>query len=551
MAEIIENGQEISREEVQAAIAKAIELRALHAALMQGSINSPANFSFPASSPAAAPYLAPQFSAHDYPVFTPSYEDDEQLQFENNRAISESWNVNGEENSINSYSKMFDSPSNKRLLPHVCPSSAAADDQKSVANSCSTNLHRRISSCHSHDFCNHHPTRRNSLGEVIRPATYSSSSCNKCNPATISIQNSKSVGPMTDSHLSVKTRQKNRGLMNLSWLFLKKKNKKDCASPNRTTESNIPSVEELMNELQEAKENRDAAVKEVSGMKTSIRELKLKLEYLETYCEELKKALRQAVETKELSIDGKLENPSMMPVSDEVMVEGFLQIVSETRSSVKQFCKTLITQIDETDGNLMNNLNNNLLQPYKLSLTSKYSKGFLYHLECMINEALYEDFENCMFQKNGCRNILNPEQHRQAQFSSFVALRNLSWNEVLRKGTKFYSEEFSRFCDQKMVGIIAGLSWSRPWPEQLLQSFFVAAKCVWLLHLLAFSFGPPVGILRVEENKVFDGNYMEDVFVDKKRLNGAGRVKVMVMPGFYVQDRVLRCKVICRYKSLT
>jgi hypothetical protein len=24
----------------------------------------------------------------------------------------------------------------------------------------------------------------------------------------------------------------------------------------------------------------------------------------------------------------------------------------------------------------------------------------------------------------------------------------------------------------------------------------------------------------------------------------------MVMPGFYVQDRVLRCKVLCRHKSV-
>lgn len=58
---------EVSRQEIQAAIAKAVELRALHAALVQGS--SPANLRFPSSSPASHP--ASQFSAQDYPVFTP------------------------------------------------------------------------------------------------------------------------------------------------------------------------------------------------------------------------------------------------------------------------------------------------------------------------------------------------------------------------------------------------------------------------------------------------------------------------------------------------
>lgn len=175
----------------------------------------------------------------------------------------------------------------------------------------------------------------------------------------------------------------------------------------------------------------------------------------------------------------------------------------------------------------------------------------MYHLEAIINETLFQDFENIAFQKNGSRNLLDPHQDRQAQFQSYVFLRNLSWSEVLRKGTKYYSEEFSKFCDQKMSCIISTLNWTQPWPENLLHSFFVAAKCIWLLHLLAFSFNPPLAILRVEENRNFDSHFMEDVFMHKRKSSGPSRVKVMVMPGFYVQERVLRCKVLCRYKSET
>ncbi|KAI8573139.1 hypothetical protein RHMOL_Rhmol01G0255800 [Rhododendron molle] len=594
MAQILQNNNgnntnEIRREEIQAAIAKAVELRAIHASLVRGS--SPSNFRYPSPSPVPHHHTS-QFSAHDYPVFTPSYEEEplpgyQQMQYlDNQSSVSEFWEEyglggsgNGNETMmITDYKNIANASSRKGILPsellkldsHVCP----AEDQKSVTSTKITSLLRKSP---GNDF--HKPSsRRKSMGDFK-----SVSSCNKCNPAVISSEtenptrnnskNSNIVVPLTDSHSSLHSQPKSRGL-SLSWLFprIRKKHKNVSSSPNRTESEEVShvmgatSIETLKRELMEAKESRDKALIEVGEMKSSLGELKGKLEYLETYCEELKKALRQAVvqrktndsqvpemlgnlpkRGKPVSLEGDVENP--MPVSEEAMVEGFLQVVSEARLSVKQFCKNLVSQIGETDSTLMENIDY-LLQPYKLSLNSKYSRAVLYHLEAIINQSLYQDFENPVFQKNGSPKLLDPNQDRQAKFSSFVSLRNLSWNEVLRKGTKYYSEEFSKFCDQKMSCIITTLNWTRPWPEQLLQSFFVAAKCIWLLHLLAFSFGPPLGILRVEENRSFDPHFMEDIFVDRQRSRGPSRVKIMVMPGFYVEDRVLRCKVLCRYKSV-
>lgn len=454
------------------------------------------------------------------------------------------------------------------LQTHVCPT----DDQRSVTGSSTNNNNALLTTSPGTDFCK---SRRNSLGEFRSI----SSSCNKCRPAVISTEtdlsaksfkNSNLVVPLTESHSSLNSQPKNRGL-NLSRLFprLKKKNKNEN-SPNRAESEEVSqifkdlgmiSVETLKKELLEANERRDTALSEVAEMKSSMGDLRQKLEHLETYCEELKKALRQAAQTKSSQVIAKLGNLSkqgksidgngenLMPVSEEAMVEGFLQMVSEARLSVKQFCKILLGQIDETDNNLRDNLNF-LLLPYKLSLNLKFSKAILYHVEAIINQSLYQDFENCVFQKNGSPKFLDPQQERHSQFSAFVALRNLSWNEVLRKGTKYYSEDFSKFCDQKMSLIITTLNWTRPWPEQLLQAFFVTAKCIWLLHLLAFSFNPPLGILRVEENRTFDPHYMEDIFMDRQKTQGPSRVKITVMPGFYVHNRVLRCKVLCRYKSV-
>ncbi|KAI3461075.1 hypothetical protein Pfo_017738 [Paulownia fortunei] len=573
------HGNEISRQDIQAAIAKAVELRALHAALMQG--NSPANLRFPSASPVSR--HTSHLSAQDYPVFTPSYDDEplpgyQQILMEN-RNYAESWGEhtldggNIDETVLSDYKTM--NASSRKGLPselmnfegHICP----AEDQNSMAGFCANNINM-LRASPGPDYSK---SRRNSMGDIK-----SISSCNKCKPAIISSESdgltkngrkSNIIVPLTDSHSSLHSQPKNKGL-GFSWLFprLKKKNKNEnspvCPQSEEVSQMlkdlGMVSVETLKKELMEANESRDAALTEVAAMKSSLGELNRKLVYLETYCEELKKALRQAVQVKisqpvekltslpkrGKSIDGNAENS--MPVSEEVMVEGFLQIVSEARLSVKQFCKTLVGQIEENDHTLVDNLNL-LLQPYKLSLNSKYSKAVLYHLEAVINQSFYQDFENYVFQKNGAPKLLDPQEDRQARFQSFVALRNLSWNEVLRKGTKYYSEEFSKFCDQKMSGIIATLGCTRPWPEQLLQAFFVAAKCIWLLHLLAFSFNQPLGILRVDENMLFEPNYMEDIFADRQRSQGSSRVKIMAMPGFYVLDRVLRCKVLCRYKSVS
>ncbi|WJX69663.1 hypothetical protein P8452_53875 [Trifolium repens] len=566
------NNTEFNRQEIQTAIAKAVELRALHAALTQGNSPNPSpgphNTRFPSTSPAS------HFSAQDYPVFTPSYEDEPHQNPTKSRTVSESWDENGVEggNIIEStiVQDYKEKSSSRKVLPfgfsnkesHMCP---IIDDTKSVTGSCAN--HITVLQTSPNEYFK--SRRRNSLDD-FKPL----SSCNRCKPALITSEfdntknnnrSSNIVVPLTDSHASFQTQHKSKGM--ISWLFpkfkKKHKNKNESFSPNRTEseevsqilnkDMGIMSIEMLKRELMEAHESRDSAILEVSEMRSSFGELKQKLEYLEGYCEELKKALKQAMQAKESPLcDEKLgngENLMMpMPVSEDVMVEGFLQIVSESRLSVKHFCKILISQIDENDQTLIENLNL-LLQPYKLSLNSKYSKAVLYHFEAFINNSLYQDFENSVFQKNGSAKFLDPRQDRRAQFSSYVALRNLSWNEVLKKGTKYYSEEFSKFCDQKMSCIITTLNWLRPWPEPLLQAFFVAAKCVWLLHLLAFSFTPTLGILRVEENRSFDGYYMEDLLTDRQRSQGPSKVKIMVMPGFYVQDKVLRCKVICRHKS--
>ncbi|XP_073145906.1 IRK-interacting protein-like [Henckelia pumila] len=551
---------EVKREDIEAAIAKSVELRALHAALMQGS--SPVNLRFDLASPLSC--NASQFSAQDYPVFTPSYEDESlpgyQQHVSENRNYADIWgdfssdreNVDGTVSTDYRLQNPFSIKGLPARLGSFDGLSSPLEDQNSTLCSCANNS-TVLGALPGPDSC-----RRSSLGDLT---LISASSCNKCKPAIISSEsdgvtkNSKKsnmIVPYADSHSSLNSQTSNKG-MNFSCLFprIKKKSKDERTPvppsieevPQTCKDSEIVSIETLKKELIKASESRDAALVEVAEMKSVLGELGHKLEYLETYCEELKKALQ----VKNPQTHPTKNGENFVPVSEEELIDGFSQLISESRLTVKQFCKILVGQIQETDQSLVNNLNS-LLQPYKLSLNSKYSKPVLYHLEAVLNQSLFQDFENIMFQRNGAPKILDPKQDRHEKWHSFLALRNLSWNEVLHKGINYYSDEFSKFCDTKMSGILATLRWTRPWSEQLLLAFFAAAKSIWLLHLLAFSSDPPFCIMRVDENRPFEARYMEDIFAERQN---TGRVKIMVLPGFYMQDRVVRCKVLCKYKHAT
>ncbi|CAM8916700.1 unnamed protein product [Rhodiola kirilowii] len=574
---------QVRRDEIQSAIAKAVELRALHAALTTKLSLShyPSSSSSPVSHSRPLSLLSAQ---EDYPVFTPTYDEEplpayhhQQIGLQN-RPLSGNWDICGTDAANNrdpivlwDYENEDDTYQQNGIHSHVYL------DHKSNAYSCANRSITATRSPNTNYIAK--SSRRSSLRDIN-----SISSCNKCKPAFISTQqvdNIKSDArvPFTDPNLSYHSQPKNRGI-NLSWLFPRFKKKQhnkfkghnfnfssSANSPRRViasepasrigSELGMISVERLKKKLIEAHESRDAALLEVAEMRSSLGELRQSLEYVEKYCEELKRALKKAGQAQHFQVLDLLQNlpnsiqgcnaDTGMPVSEDVLIEGFLQVVSKARLSVKEFCKNLLFQIDDTDEGLVDSVNM-LLQPYNLSLASKYSKLLLYHLEAIINQTLYEDFENCTFKKNGSPKLLDPYQQRQAQFASYLALQDLSWNEVLSKGTKYYSSEFSQFCDRKMSCIISLLNWTKPWPEQLLQAFFVTSKCVWLLHLLAFSFNQPLGILRVEDHRSFDAQYMDDILMERGKARGQSRVKTMVMPGFYVKDRVLRCKVICKYK---
>lgn len=316
-------------------------------------------------------------------------------------------------------------------------------------------------------------------------------------------------------------------------------------------------VSELSHKVIQATRKRDEALLEASRLKHSMSELEKKLNKLEIYCVNLKSNL-------EVCSNGSCTSPYLNPVKDlnpttkgtgmgighqDGLIESFCNSVAESRSAVRFLSRSLTVQLRQMGGKVYERISS-LLQPYEVKVCiTKNPRSVLFYLEALLNRAFYEDFESAGFQKSGSDLILNPVEKCEANYASFSILQGLTWEEVLNKGTRHFSEEFSRFCDRKMSEIVAMLGWNRAWPEPLLQAFFGAAKGVWLVHLLACSVHPSLHIFRVDKGVGFDNLYMEDMGGDKAQKLVPATVRIMVAPGFYVYSNVVKCKVVCRYSG--
>ncbi|KAI9076670.1 hypothetical protein K1719_041435 [Acacia pycnantha] len=299
---------------------------------------------------------------------------------------------------------------------------------------------------------------------------------------------------------------------------------------------------ELSHKLIQATRKRDEAISESSRLKYSMAELEKKLNRLEVYCHKLKSGLDKCSNNSPY----RMTKTQIFHESD-VVLKHFMVAVSEARSLVRFLSRSLIMQLRHMGGNKVHERVSLLLQPYEIKISlSNNSRSLLFYLEALLNKAFYEDFESIRFQKNASSFILNPEERCEVNFASFNMLHGLTWEEVLNKGTRHFSEEFSRFCDRKMSEIVAMLGWNRAWPEPLLQAFFVASKSVWLVHLLANSVHPSLPIFRVDNGVRFDSVYMEDMSGDNGTKLVSSIVRIMISPGFYVSGGVVKCKVLCR-----
>ncbi|XP_021753987.1 IRK-interacting protein-like [Chenopodium quinoa] len=403
-------------------------------------------------------------------------------------------------------------------------------------------------------------------------ATYSDRavSCNNCRPTTRE-KTSVVVVPV-DNHLnkhqhslSSSATPSPNGLFKSLIAGISRRSPKPSSSPAPETSSAAEreehwkiAVAELSHKLVQATRRRDEAILEASKLKYSMAELEMKLNRLEIYCHNLKSGLEicnqtqnQAQSPARFSSPGSSWNFPSNYNNHDLIIKNFLVAVSDARSSIRFLSKSLSSQLKLMGVKVFERLST-ILRSYDFKLSSSSSnsnqyRSLQFYLEALLSASFYEDFECSGFGKSSTDRILNPIDRCEANYSAYNGLKELAWEEVLNKGTKHFSEEFSRFCDRKMSEIVNMLGWNRAWPEPLLQAFFGASKSVWLVHLLANSVHPPLMIFRVEKGARFDLVYMEDMGGDKAKKLIPTMVRIMVAPGFYVNDNVVKCKVISRY----
>ncbi|KAL5211141.1 hypothetical protein ABZP36_006764 [Zizania latifolia] len=258
---------------------------------------------------------------------------------------------------------------------------------------------------------------------------------------------------------------------------------------------------DLSRRLAAATRTRDEALEETTRLKHSLAELEIKLARLEARV---------------------LPNPT----AASFPVESFLRAVSTARAAVR---------------NLTRALSNHLRSPANPGP----------NLESFLNRAFHADFE---LDTDGDVHTADPAGRCEANLAAYHANAALTWDEVLLHGTKHYSEGLSRFCDAKMSEVVSSLGWARAraWPEPLLQAFFLAAKGVWGVRLLARSVHPPLPVLRVDRGARFDSRFMEDAAAGRAGKLEPDSVKMMVTPGFHVYVAcagVVKCKVVCFYSN--
>ncbi|ERN13327.1 IRK-interacting protein [Amborella trichopoda] len=339
--------------------------------------------------------------------------------------------------------------------------------------------------------------------------TGKSVSCSTCRPSS---RDKISIVPLDASHHSSHTPNSPRHASNAIKAFFLSLTKR---SP-KTTQSSIEeqwslTVSDLTQKLLQATRKRDEASAEATRLRASVLDLEKKLARLEIHCLGLKNSLDERLGVS--SPHGHSAWCVGPRGADRVRVaDQFAQAVADARVAVRALARQAGARAARQ-----------------------------VHLEALLCRAFYADFENF----GSVDGLIDPRARCEANYSDHVAMKALNWEEVLSKGTRHFSEGFSRFCDAKMGAVVSALGWGRAaWPEPLLQAFFIAARGVWVVRLLAGAVHPRFEVFRVGVGAKFEGAYMEDV---ARRVGGL-KVTVMVAPGFYVDAGVVKARVLCTHQ---
>ncbi|KAL2653058.1 hypothetical protein R1flu_021186 [Riccia fluitans] len=228
-----------------------------------------------------------------------------------------------------------------------------------------------------------------------------------------------------------------------------------------------------------------------------------------------------------------------------VIMHLFEMTVVKARLAVRYFCKVFMKQMETSGYSVWRTLAEVESQTKFLK---KEHRAFV--LESRLNRALFHNFENDSFDDTGLTKIVDPSKRCIARFQDFQRLKLVEAKDAVNNQHRAYDSEFSSFCESKMREMWFLFPWNIVFKDSedrlvFTSAFLDAAKCVWLLHRLAFSVQPQVTIIRVGKGMDASSLYIEQVTaIDEGCKNcGVPKVEFMTMPGFQIRKKIIKCQV--------
>ncbi|CAK9198758.1 unnamed protein product [Sphagnum jensenii] len=219
--------------------------------------------------------------------------------------------------------------------------------------------------------------------------------------------------------------------------------------------------------------------------------------------------------------------------------------VIRARVAVRYFCKLFMKQMEISGYSVWRTL-----QAIDPDATFSKHEHTAYALESNLNKAMYHCFENDSFDDTGLTLIIDPNKRCEARFAEFQRMRLVDAVDAANLKHRDFEPKFLAFCERKMREMWFLFPWNIVFKDAEERKLFTgafldAAKCIWLLHRLAFSLQPVATILRVGKGMEINPLYVETIVPSTTGCEkcGVAKVQFMTMPGFQVNHTVIRCQV--------
>ncbi|CAN0853576.1 Protein GRAVITROPIC IN THE LIGHT 1 [Linum grandiflorum] len=265
------------------------------------------------------------------------------------------------------------------------------------------------------------------------------------------------------------------------------------------------------------------------------------------------------------SLEKKLNASGPLPMFDNIQLSvlnpsHFVSCLHYAIRSMRSFAKLMIREMESAHWDM--DAAAAAIEPKLGFPISKTNRGFVF--ESFVSKTMFEGFNHLNFtvlNDSATEENDNENNHRRREncFSKFKKMKAVNLRHYLTQNpnssfAKFTRGKYSQLVHAKMECSLFGnlnqrkAVTSGAFPDTAFFSAFAEmARRVWVLNLLALSFGEQLHIFQVRKNCRFSEVYMESVSEDGgvQTSGGGGDVRVgfTVVPGFKIGKTVVQSQV--------